>query len=309
MTTHGKHSGIIVLGEGLVGLVTEDDLATATTYRREPLGDGLITAVITSRMGIETSFVTRLGSDPYTEWLLATWDKERLHLDHVQHGTGTNTVVIASATDGLVTYRDSGSAATLRTSDVAHLPWTMSIFAYTTGSLQRSGGQTREALVHAFAEARRHGVRTVYNPTLRPNRWEDAESKHVREAFREIVNHTDILIIKAPFSCGQLLDEASAEEAAATARKLGVGHVIVRDPSGGCVVATERGTHVLSGDLRVATCGAESIGAVIFLTTQPLKTRAHVAPPPPLAWCPHRPPAAALGVRRPLPPPQLRSTR
>ena len=46
------------------------------------------------------------------------------------------------------------------------------------------------------------------------------------------------------------MDEASAEEAAAAAQSLGVNHVVVRDPSGGCVVATERGTHVLSGELR-----------------------------------------------------------
>ena len=99
MTTHGKHSGIIVLGEGLVGLVRDSGPEETARYRQEALGDGLVTAVTTARLGIETSFVTRVGSDPYTEWLLETWDRERLHLDHVRHGSGSNSVAVISSGD------------------------------------------------------------------------------------------------------------------------------------------------------------------------------------------------------------------
>ena len=250
MTTHGNHSGITVIGEGLVGLLADSELAEATAYRQVALGDGLVTAVTAARMGIETSFVTRVGSDPYTEWLLTTWDKEELHLDHVRRGSGSNATVMVSSAGEFIPYRNASTAASLSEADVAHLPWPMSIFGYTTGSLQSVSVETRAAVLAAFKDARSQGVQTVYNPTLRPNRWNDNNIRQVRDAFGEILPHVDILIIKAPYSCGQLLDEASAEEAACAAQSLGVSKVVVRDPSGGCVVATERGTHVLSGDLQ-----------------------------------------------------------
>ena len=247
MTGHRNNSGIIVIGRGLVGLVSDAPLAETSQYRREALGNALVTAVSTSRMGIETAFVTRIGSDPHTNWLLSVWDDEHLHLDHVQRGKGTNNLLIVGPDDEFVPFADGSSAVSLHESDVEHLPWTMSVLGYASGALHHGEESAHPVVIRAFSDARRHGVRTVYNPSLHPSRW-SLESPHgVRNAFLEIVEHVDVLILKAPYGSAQLLDEASAEDAAAAGLNLGVHQVIVRDPSGGCVVATPHGTHILAG--------------------------------------------------------------
>jgi sugar/nucleoside kinase (ribokinase family) len=249
VTTDGNHLGITVIGDGLIGLVAEQSLAHADSFQRILLGDGLMAAVASARMGIETSFVTRIGEDAFSDWLLRTWDSEHLHLDHVRRVAGPNGLLLLSQLEDCrerISYR---SAAILDETDIAHLPWPMSVFGYTTGSLQATSSRTQDALVQAFTDARSQGVRTVYNPTLRPGLWSDGDSRQARLAFDQLVEHTDILITKAPYASGQLLGEPSAEEAALAAQRRGVSEVVVRDPLGGCVVADQVGTHTIVGNL------------------------------------------------------------
>jgi 2-dehydro-3-deoxygluconokinase len=252
VTTHGHHLGITVIGDGLIGLIAEDSLAHSDFFQRTLLGDGLMAAIASARMGIETSFVTRIGEDAFSDWLLRTWDGEHLHLDHVRRVAGPNGLLLLSQLEDSrerISYRSATNAAMLDETDIAHLPWPMSVFGYTTGSLQTAGSRTRDALVQAFTDARAQGARTVYNPTLRPGLWPDGDSRQARLAFDQLIEHTDILITKAPFASGQLLGEPSAEEAALAAQRRGVSEVVVRDPLGGCVVADQSGTHTILGDL------------------------------------------------------------
>ncbi|MDP6947371.1 MAG: PfkB family carbohydrate kinase, partial [Myxococcota bacterium] len=79
-------------------------------------------------------------------------------------------------------------------------------------------------------------ITTVYDPALHRGVWPEGSSGAARGAFDALVPLTDVLVISAPFATGQLLQRASAAEAADVAQRRGLSRVIVRHGRRGCVV-------------------------------------------------------------------------
>ncbi len=75
-----KERGVVVIGDAQVAMVADGPIGQATTFRRSQSGDALLTAVIISRLGHPVAFVTRVGTDAFTDDLLQSWDAEALHL-------------------------------------------------------------------------------------------------------------------------------------------------------------------------------------------------------------------------------------
>jgi len=230
---------LVVLGDGVVALCGDAELATSAAFTRRYVGDGPVAAVTFARQGFDAILVTRIGDDPFAEPLLRCWDGEGLHLDFARKVPGRNGVVLLS--DGAreaISFRSASAAAGLDASDIADFPWEMAEFAYATGSMQVLGDGTRATLVKTFEEARVRGVRTVYNPMYSPGLWAPSEGRQALAAFEEILRVTDILIIRAPLGAGQLLCQATAADAARAALGKGPSTVVVRDAARGYTVGT-----------------------------------------------------------------------
>ncbi len=56
--------GVMGIGDAVVALQGEQSVANSTQFTRHILGECLIAAITMARMGLPTSFVTRLGEDP-----------------------------------------------------------------------------------------------------------------------------------------------------------------------------------------------------------------------------------------------------
>ena len=74
---------VACIGECMLELSGVDNRAMTLSYG----GDTLNTAVYLSRLGVETDYVTALGNDPYSDWMLGQWQAE---------GVGTELVVRAA---------------------------------------------------------------------------------------------------------------------------------------------------------------------------------------------------------------------
>ena len=74
------------MGECMIELFSEQPLEEAETFQRSFAGDSLNILVAASRMGTSTGYLTRLGSDPFTSYLLNAWEREGIDTSHVISG-------------------------------------------------------------------------------------------------------------------------------------------------------------------------------------------------------------------------------
>ena len=233
-------AGLVVLGDGVVALSGRGSLADSHRFTRAYVGDGPVAAVTYARQGRDAILVTRLGDDAFAEPLLSSWDTEGLHLDYANTVPGRNGVVLLGEEGReAISFRSASAVAGLAAADIAHFPWELAAFAYTTGSMQMLGDGVRKTLVKAFQDARDQGVRTVFNPVYSPGLWGATDARQAVVALDEILRVTDILLIKAPLGAGQLLFQATAADAARAALKKGPSIVVVRDAARGYTVAAE----------------------------------------------------------------------
>ena len=74
MSKSVRDLGLVVIGAGQVVLRSGEALSEATEFVRHHGGDTALAAMACAAEGVDTAFVTRVGDDPFTSWLLETWD-------------------------------------------------------------------------------------------------------------------------------------------------------------------------------------------------------------------------------------------
>jgi sugar/nucleoside kinase (ribokinase family) len=242
-----RDQGVVVLGHGHIGFITDESLTEATTFRRTMVGDSVVSAVVAARTGLPTALITRIGDDPFGPWLLEQWEAEGIHLDFVRQIPGSNPVAVQSTAGAgqELLWREGAAPSSLDASDVEGVPWELVSVLYVPGSIQALGPGPREAARYALQAARAAGVQTVHAPMLRSGLWPAGAEMAARAAFDEVLPLCDLLVIEAPFAAGKLLGQADATEAARAARDQGVRRVVIRQRDRGCILAEDDSVNVV----------------------------------------------------------------
>jgi 2-dehydro-3-deoxygluconokinase len=77
-------SKVLTIGECMIELAFPEGLVGSTPNSRIAMGgDTLNTSIYMARMGVSVSFLTGLGSDPYSEWLQQQWREEGVGVEQV----------------------------------------------------------------------------------------------------------------------------------------------------------------------------------------------------------------------------------
>jgi sugar/nucleoside kinase (ribokinase family) len=205
-------------------------LAESTEFTREHGGETALAAMACAALGVDTAFVTRVGDDPFGQWLLKTWDSAGVHLDYVCHSPGRNIVSLGSERiDGgaPVVWSEGAAPTGLEPEDLDGVPWELTRVVYASGTTQALGDRPAQTALSAFNSARRAGALTVYRPALRDAHWPPNITGAARAAFDQIVPQTDVLVLEAPFEAGRLLGQPTAEKALDAAARRGVTRAIV----------------------------------------------------------------------------------
>ena len=230
MSYSERELGLVVVGAGHVVLRCAGALAESTEFTREHGGDTALTAMACAALGVDTAFVTRVGDDPFGQWLLKTWDAAGVHLDYVCHSPGRNIVSLCSdRVDGgaPVVWSEGAAPTGLEPEDLDGVPWELTRVVSASGATQALGARPAQTALSAFNSARRAGALTVFRPALRDAHWPPNIAGAARSAFEEILPQTDVLIMEAPFEAGRLLGQPTAEKALDAAERLGITRAIV----------------------------------------------------------------------------------
>jgi 2-dehydro-3-deoxygluconokinase len=168
-------------------------------YTRGFGGDTLNAAIYLSRLGIETSYITGLGADPFSDEMVAAWESEGIKTDLVQRASGRMPGLYMIETDQsgerhFSYWRDAAPARDVFSRDDQRLQESLLQFdwLYFSGiSLSLYGTEGRERMFDYLQRANDAGAWIVFDTNFRQRGWPDR--READAVFRKALEMADIL--------------------------------------------------------------------------------------------------------------------
>jgi len=208
-------------------------------------GDTLNIAVYVSRLGTQVSYLTALGDDPYSEWMLEQWRSEGVDTSAVQRIAGAVPGLYAIQTDAhgersFHYWRAQSAAKQWFSSERSTAQWLelLSPFGvfYLSGitlSLMTDSG--RETLVAALKEWRARGGCVVFDINFRPKGW--VSRPHAQQVMSTMLTVTDVGLPTLDDE-QDLFDGQSEEDVITRYQAAGVTEILIKRGPSGVVIAT-----------------------------------------------------------------------
>lgn len=195
---------IVGIGEAMLELRAEGPLSQATTFHNGTGGDVLNALVAAARLGSKTGFITRVGTDPFTGFLLRAWQQEGVDVSQCRQVDGFNGLYFISQLPGgerdFVYYRAGSAASTLIPEELDRNYIRSAEVLLLSGITQAISASARETTLRAARIAHEVDTLVAYDPNLRLKLWETwpgSPVQNAREAFDEILPYVDLCLISA----------------------------------------------------------------------------------------------------------------
>jgi len=207
-------AGVITLGEALIDFTPLDD--QNMDFRKNPGGAPANVAVALSRLGVDISFIGKVGDDVLGNFLLKKLNSEGVNTDNMLLTDEAKTAITFVTLDengerSFDFYIDPSADRFLRPEEIDEKIFkNKSIFHF--GSISLIDEPARSATKRAVEIAEEYGLLISYDPNLRLNLWDSAE-----EAKKRIISmliKTDILKVSEE-ELEFITDEKDMEKAAA----------------------------------------------------------------------------------------------
>ena len=239
---------VICVGEVAIELARGHD----GRYGLSCNGDTFNTAIYLARAGIQTSFATALGDDPYSEGLMALAAAEGVGCDLIVRVAGRLpglTLIDAGATGERRSHRwhDASPAR-----DLFELPqWPRIAEGLLAARLIYFSGITLSLysnlaigrLLAALEMARQNGTRIVFDGNFRPRGWK-GDLARTRTVFMEALKRSDIALPTYDDEA-VLWGDPSPEATVERMRAFGIGEIVVKNgPNSALVASTQAQEHV-----------------------------------------------------------------
>ncbi|WP_257297720.1 carbohydrate kinase [Haloarchaeobius sp. FL176] len=178
MTDHRDHR-VLVAGETLVDLLPArpGPLSAVETFDRRPGGAPANVAVGLARLGHAPLFWTRVGADPFGEFLADTLAEEGIPERFVERDSDAKTTLAfvthdASGDRTFSFYRDGTADTRLEPGTVPDATLA-AVDRVVCGGVPLAAGRSREATRDLLERARAAGSETWFDPNYRPELWRD----------------------------------------------------------------------------------------------------------------------------------------
>lgn len=197
---------VLAVGECMVELYAEQPIALTPTFTKAVGGDTLNFVAGMARLGRSAGFVTRVGDDPFTDYLLTTWRTLGVDTAAARRVAGFNAVYfIGTRPDGeheFTYYRAGSAASTLAPDDVPPALFESVRLLHTSGITQAISPTARAASLAAAQRARAAGALVSFDPNTRLKLWSAAEA---HAALADILPYVNIILPSLPADTVPLL--------------------------------------------------------------------------------------------------------
>jgi 2-dehydro-3-deoxygluconokinase len=221
----------------MIELFADKPLGEAETFQRSLAGDTLNILVAAARMGSSTGYVTRVGKDHFTSYLLGAWRKEGIDVSRVRQEEGFNAVhFVALLPDGdreFIYYRRGSAATTMQPSDLDRAYIASTKVLHVSGITQAISASARATALKAAQIAAESGVAVSYDPNYRHQLWSTQEA---RRGMEEIMPYVTYFSPGVPSDSEALFDTADPRKVVDQGLHRGAGLVIATNGAEGAVI-------------------------------------------------------------------------
>lgn len=175
-------SKVILVGEPMALFIaeTEGSLDTITQFTRSAAGAEMNVAIGLKRLGNDVCYITKLGKDPFGQYLIDFLQKEGIDTSKIcfddHFPTAFQLKGKTSVGDPDVAYYRNGSAASnLRVDDVDEIDMTGFNHFHLTGIFPAISNNSRATLLYLIEKAKNNGLTTSFDPNLRLSLWKNSE--------------------------------------------------------------------------------------------------------------------------------------
>lgn len=203
---------IAIIGECLIELSANGTLADTSTLNKYFGGDTVTTAVAVARLGGNVTYLTKVGNDGFSEFILSALKKENIDTSLIKTNDEQNGMYIVSHTSDkkeVLYYKRKTAATKLSIEDINEEEIKKLKLIYSTGVVQSLSASSRELVRETFRIAKENDVMTAYDPNYSSCFMNSSDSK---EYFEEIVDNTDIIFLSLKNDATQLYDFTSIDK-------------------------------------------------------------------------------------------------
>ena len=203
---------IAIIGECLVELSSNGTLADTSTLNKFFGGDTVTTAVAVARLGGNVTYLTQVGNDGFSEFILSSLQKENIDTSLIKSNDEQNGMYIVSRTPEkkeLLYYKRKTAATKLSIDDISEDYIKQLKLIYSTGVVQSLSASSRELVRESFRIAKENDVLTAYDPNYTSCFMNSTDTK---EYFEEIVEFTDIIFLSLKNDAARLYEVDSIDK-------------------------------------------------------------------------------------------------
>ena len=219
---------IAIIGEGLVELSSNGTLADTSTLNKFFGGDTVTTAVAVARLGGNVTYLTQVGNDGFSEFILSSLQKENIDTSLIKSNDEQNGMYIVSRTPEkkeLLYYKRKTAATKLSIDDISEDYIKQLKLIYSTGVVQSLSASSRELVRESFRIAKENDVLTAYDPNYTSCFMNSTDTK---EYFEEIVEFTDIIFLSLKNDAARLYEVDSIDKVVKYFWDKGVKIVVIK---------------------------------------------------------------------------------
>ena len=207
-----QKTDIVIIGECLIELTSNGSLAESSTLNKYFGGDTVTTAVAASRMGGNVSYVTKVGNDGFSEFILSSLQKENIDTSLIKTNDEQNGMYIVANPQNkkeLLYYKRKTAATKLNIEDISEDYIKQVKLVYSTGIVQSLSASSRELIRESFRIARENEVITAYDPNYTSCFMSSGDTK---ELLEEILDYADIVFLSLKGDAIRLYEVDSVEQ-------------------------------------------------------------------------------------------------
>ncbi|GAB2552059.1 sugar kinase [Gracilibacillus alcaliphilus] len=207
----------------------------ASQYSRKFAGAETNVAIGLRRLGYQTGWISKVGSDEFGKALVAFVRGEGVDVSQVQEDnqapTGLYFKEIRNEQEVYVYYYRAGSAASkMAPSDIKEAYIAQAAYLHVTGITPALSDTCFEAVQQAIAYAKQHQVQVIFDPNIREKLWDSKEQ--AKERLLQIASQADI-VLPGVSEARYLFGESSLAGYAQQFLKNGTKLVILKEGSKG----------------------------------------------------------------------------
>lgn len=211
-------------------------------------GDTYNTSVYMSRLGLETSYVTQLGQDPYSDIILQRMASESINTGLIKQipGRSPGLYIIRNSPDGereFFYWRKEAPARELFATEYASADLCQQLAGYDcvylSGiTLAIIGETSRQHLYKVLQQLRQQGVTIAYDSNYRPRLW--ADKAEAQEAMLAMMQYTDIALLTLDDE-DLLWSDGSVDGCKSRYAKFGLRELVLKRGAEDAIIITPNG--------------------------------------------------------------------